>query len=167
VLYVDEFIFYEYFRMMNIQYREATVTDILGIAIIRADEWGGVDYWTDRITGYIDFTHHPQQALAVRIIYVAVADAQVIGFIAGHLTQRHNCKGELQWINVVDEYRGTGVASALLKLLAQWFIDQNAVKVCVNADAENPTAHRFYRRYGAIPLNPHWLVWKDISIALK
>lgn len=159
--------FISIFIVMNIQYREATAADITGIAIIRADEWGGVDYWTDRVTGYIDLTHHPQQALNVRVIYVAVDGGQVIGFIAGHLTQRHHCKGELQWINVMDEYRGTGIASALLKLLAKWFMEQNALKVCVNADEENPTAHRFYRRYGATSLKPHWLVWKDISVALK
>jgi predicted GNAT family acetyltransferase len=141
---------------MNIQYRAATDLDI-----------PGVDFWPDRVTGYLNLTHHPQKALATRIIYVATDGEQVIGFIAGHLTQRYNCDGELQWINVVDEHRGTGVASSLLKLLAQWFIDQKARKVCVNADAENPTAHRFYRRYGATVLNPHWLVWKDIGVALK
>ena len=137
------------------------------IAKIRADEWGGIDFWTSRITAYLELNHHPQQALDPRIIYVAVDGKQVIGFVAGHLTRRLNCDGELQWINVIDEYRSTGVASSLLKVMAQWFIGQKAPKVCVNADAENATAHRFYQRYGAKVISPHWLMWTNISVVLK
>jgi hypothetical protein len=90
-----------YIGVMNSQYRIATPADIEHIAAIRADEWGGVDFWTSRVTGYLELTHYPQQALDPRIIYVAVDGKKVIGFVAGHLTTRHNCNGELQWINVI------------------------------------------------------------------
>ncbi|MGH7752666.1 MAG: GNAT family N-acetyltransferase [Gemmatimonadales bacterium] len=34
-----------------------------------------------------------------------------IGYVAGHLTRRFDCEGELQWIYVVPDRRRSGVAS--------------------------------------------------------
>jgi hypothetical protein len=34
--------------------------------------------------------------------------------------------------------------------------------VCVDVEPENRVARAFYSRHGAVPLNPHWLVWDDI-----
>jgi hypothetical protein len=68
---------------------------------IRATEWGAEEYWVNRITGYLDGTHNPQKALPQRVIYVAIQEESVVGFIAGHLTERFHCDGELEWINVV------------------------------------------------------------------
>jgi hypothetical protein len=39
-----------------------------------------------------------------------------------------------------------------------------ASRVCVDVDAANTTARRFYMRHGAEKLNEHWLVWNDISV---
>src|SRR5207249_1752092 len=88
---------------------------------------------------------------------------RLVGFIAGHLTRRFGCDGELQWINVIPERRGSGVADELLRRLAGWFAQQNASRICVDVDPDNPTERKFYMRHGAQPLNPHWLVWNDIS----
>jgi RimJ/RimL family protein N-acetyltransferase len=55
------------------------------------------------------------------------------------------------------------VAAELLRVLAFWFADENAKRVCVDADPENPGARAFYRKHGAQDLNPHWLVWPDIT----
>ena len=101
-----------------------------------------------------------------RIIYVAVEDNTLVGFIAGHLTRRYGCDGELQWINVAPASRGSGVASKLLELLAEWFAEQNAFSICVNVDPANTIARRFYARHGAENFNEHWLVWNNINIAL-
>jgi hypothetical protein len=48
----------------------------------------------------------------------------------------------------------------------QW-TPTHAAKVCVDVDPANTTARRFYTRHGAVPLNPHWLVWNDITLALR
>jgi len=82
--------------------------------------------------------------------------------VAGHLTRRHGCDGELQWINVIPERRGSGIASELLRLLAGWFVEQKAFRICVNVDPSNAVARAFYIRHGAEKLNDHWLVWNDI-----
>jgi hypothetical protein len=60
-----------------------------------AEQWGvGTEYfWAERISGYIRGDVNPQQSLATRIIYVAIKDEEVVGFIAGHLTRRIACDG--------------------------------------------------------------------------
>ena len=148
------------------EYREARDDDIDQLALIRAQGWGAEQYWRDRIRGYASGALNPHQALAPRVIYVAVEDSRIIGFIAGHLTRRFDCDGELEWLNVVSEKRGAGVAGKLLLLLAEWFGNSNAKRICVDADPENPTARAFYRKHGAEDLNPHWLVWPDITSLL-
>jgi predicted N-acetyltransferase YhbS len=141
---------------MNIQYREATPGDIAELAKIRAAEWQSEEYWIRRISGYLNCELHPQYALLPRIIYLATDADKIVGFIAGHLTRRFQCEGELQWINVIRNYRGMRIAEGLVKQLANWFIQQKAFKICV--DGSGP----FYSRLGAKELNEHWMMWDDI-----
>ncbi len=152
--------------MLTVQYRKTEDADIAGMARIRAEEWGSQDHWVARISGYLECKVHPQQALMPRVSYVAVEQGLVIGFIAGHLTRRYGCDSELEWINVSRARRREGIASKLLLLLAEWFSEQRASKVCVNVYPSNTAATRFYARHGAGRLNEHWLVWQDISSVL-
>jgi ribosomal protein S18 acetylase RimI-like enzyme len=107
---------------------------------------------------------NPQLALAPRVVLVAAQDGRIVGFIAGHLTRRYECDGEVEWINVIGEERRTGVAAELLHLLASWFAGRQAKRICVDVDPENAPARGFYRKHGAKDLNPHWLVWPDITL---
>jgi GNAT superfamily N-acetyltransferase len=135
--------------------------------MIRARFWGTEEYWRDRITGYLQGTQQPQHALPERVILLATIDAQPAGLVAGHLTQRFDCNGELQWIDVVPEHRRLGIASALLRKQAEWFFAQNVSRVCVDVQPDNSIARSFYARHGAVPLNPHWMVWNDIGAVLN
>ena len=101
-----------------------------------------------------------------RVIYVAWEGDSLVGMIAGHLTRRYSCDGELEWINVIPERRGSGIALELLRRLAAWFAEQKASRVCVDVDPANTTARRFYMRHGTKNLNEHWLVWNDIKVVL-
>ena len=80
----------------NIIYRIATPADIPAMAKIRAAESGTEDGWLTRITAYMTCEAHPQKALKPRVLYVAENDGEVVGFVAGHLTRRLDCEGELQ-----------------------------------------------------------------------
>jgi GNAT superfamily N-acetyltransferase len=140
--------------MVRVLYRRSEKTDIRDMARIRALEWGDLEYWQKRIVQYLYGELNPRGALVSRIAYVAVEEHAVIGLVAGHLTRRYSCDGELQWINVVPERRGTGVASGLLRLLAGWFADQGALKICVDVEPSNTAARAFYLRYGAETLKP-------------
>jgi GNAT superfamily N-acetyltransferase len=101
-----------------------------------------------------------------RAMYVALERDSPLGFIAGHLTRRYACQGELEWMNVIPPSRGCGIASELLRRLAAWFSGQKASRICVDVDPANTIARRFYPRHGAQKLNGHWLVWNDISVVL-
>jgi GNAT superfamily N-acetyltransferase len=144
--------------METVQYRKAGLADIPRlIELPRAGEAGG----DHRMAQYLAGEHHPQQALPPRVLWMASAGEAPIGYTAGHLTRRFGCDGELQWIYVVAEHRRSGVASALLRLLAAWFVEQGARRVCV--DVGDDEARPFYRRHGAVELNRHWMVWEDIG----
>jgi GNAT superfamily N-acetyltransferase len=149
------------------RYREADKRDVRQMAQLRAASWGTEDYWEGRIAQYMDGANNPREALASRVLYVVVDDESLAGLIAGHVTQRHGCQGELEWIDVVQSHRGTGVASGLLRQLATWFVGQGALKVCVDVEPENARARRFYTRHGARPLKPHWMVWDDVGVVCR
>ena len=139
------------------------------MARIRAAEWGTEDGWHDRIDGYLNGSVSPRQSLPPRIAYVAIdgITGEVVGLVAGHLTKRYSCGGELQWMNVVCERRGSGIADNLLRCMAKWFATKQAMRICVDVQPSNAAARSFYFRNGASELNPHWLVWEDISLLLE
>src|SRR5580700_705878 len=93
------------------RYRITRQPDVPAMARIRAADPQTEEAWTARISAYLAGEHHPQHALLPRVSYVALDDDAVVGYIAGHLSRRYGCAGELQWINVVPEQRGTGVTS--------------------------------------------------------
>lgn len=145
-------------------YREAKLNDNVGIAkLLSTPETE--DFWINRVTRYFNKEHHPQQALLPRVIFIANDGQTLVGVIAGHLTKRFGCQGELQWINVTDQYRRKRIASELLIRLAKWFVSQNALSICVDVGSE--VGRSFYLKHGAQQLNEHWMIWKDIRVVLE
>jgi GNAT superfamily N-acetyltransferase len=137
------------------------------MAAIRALEWNTEAFWQDRIRRYLDGTHSPQQALSARTAFVAADGGQLLGFVAGHQTRRLGCDGELQWINVIAESRGEGIARKLMERIGLWFAEQNMRRICVNVDPKNATARKLYAACGAQPLNEQWMLWEDSKIMCK
>jgi ribosomal protein S18 acetylase RimI-like enzyme len=146
--------------------RLARRTDIPAMAEIRAADWGTEEYWRERILQYLTHQLHPREALRPRVSFVAVDQDRVVGLIAGHLTRRFGCDGELEWISVRPQYRRRGVAAMLIGRLAAWFVRHKALQVCVDVEPSNEAARSFYARHGAEDLKPHWMVWKDIRRAI-
>ena len=147
-------------------YRQAQLSDIPAMAEVRAADWGTEEYWRERILQYLTGKLHPKEALHPRVSFVALEDERVMGLIAGHLTRRFGCHGELEWISVRAECRGRGIAAELLRRLSEWFIANSARFVCVDVEPSNLVARRFYARHGAEDLKPHWMVWKDIGVVI-
>ena len=150
--------------MPAVHYRPAHPSDMPAMVRIRTEGGRERGASEDRMARYLAGEHHPQHALPPRIIYVALQGDSLVGYIAGHLTRRYACDGELQWIYVLPECRGSGVAPELLRRLAAWFAEQKAERICVDVDPANTIARRFYTRHGAVELNKHWLVWDDIKV---
>lgn len=150
--------------MSSVIVRQATAHDVAAMARLReASAWsGGASEATMR--RYLAGEHHPQQALAPRVAFVAESAGALVGYVAGHLTERFRCAAELQWLLVHPVHRGGDVAARLVRALARWFEVHGAARVCVNVAAENERARRFYRRMGAIDLSQHWMEWRDIAV---
>ena len=100
-------------------------------------------------------------------MYVALEQDQIVGYIAGHLSIRFDCGGELQYLYVARNQRRRGAASALLRALANWFVEQGARRICVDVGPENRPARSFYRQHGAVDLNRGWMVWEDIGLSAQ
>src|SRR5690242_10762779 len=98
-----------------IQFRQATSADVPAMALCRRNDPTDGGASDPRIAAYLDGQHHPQQASLPRAGYLALKDSAVVGYIAGHLTTRHGCSGELQYLFVAPAYRRQGVATALLR----------------------------------------------------
>lgn len=143
---------------------EVSAPDIPALAALRAaHEEGGAS--ADRMLRYLAGEHHPQFALRPRAIWAADINAAPVAFIAGHLSQRLGCDGEVQWLYVSAPHRRTGIASALLRVLAAWFVAVDAHRICVNASAIE--ARQFYARLGATAIDSHWIVWEDVRVVLS
>jgi GNAT superfamily N-acetyltransferase len=149
-----------------ISYRQADSSDALAMAECRLSDPGG-GRPDERMAAYFEGRHHPQKALAPRIGFVAVADGAIVGYIAGHLTDRFHVEGELQYLFVLSRYRRQGVARELVRRLAAWFLQQKAARVCVNVDDDSPSARPFYLTLGATDFRSHWMVWKNIASVLS
>jgi GNAT superfamily N-acetyltransferase len=141
-------------------FRKATGTDLQSLACLRAKDSHEISFWEERISLYLQGIHNPQHSLAERIIYVAELDKIIVGLVAGQLTTRYGCHGELQWLDVAPDHRRKKIASKLVKVIAGWFNEQQAYKICV--DPGNEAARLFYAANGAINLNAHWMYWVDI-----
>lgn len=147
-------------------YREAQQSAIAEMAEIRAADWGTEEYWRERILQYMAGKLHPRDALPARVSFICVEHERIVGLVAGHLTRRFGCDGELEWISVRPEYRHRGIASQLLRCLAEWFLAQNATSVCVDVEPSNHAARHFYACNGAENLKPHWMIWKNIGVVV-
>lgn len=148
-------------------YRPATLRDVSAMAQLRPEHWGNAPDWEHTIASYLSGEHHPRHALFTRVVIVAEREDNVVGFIAGHLSRRYQCQGELQWLNVsaTEEHRYE-IATELLRQLGDWFVQNGASRICVDARPRNEAAKNFYRGLGAELVNAHWMVFPDITLAL-
>jgi ribosomal protein S18 acetylase RimI-like enzyme len=99
-------------------------------------------------------------------MFVFMEEDCAIGYIGGHLTRRYDCHGELQYLYVVPRHRRSGIASRMLALLATWFSERDASRICVDVEPDNVTARSFYARQGAVELSAYWMVWPDVTVVL-
>lgn len=159
-----------------IEYREADFTDADFIAHVEYDskvesglaspEECSVHFFRERWDSYLRGLRHPQFAEEPRVVFTAIVEGKVVGFIAGHFSRRYETQGELQSIHILKEFQSQGIGSELLRRLAEWFVTRHRQMICVGIDPENPY-QRFYQKHHARRLNEHWFIWDDIETVLK
>lgn len=152
-------------RFMHVEFRTALLSDVAGIVRMFAtgEREGVAD--ARRLSEYMTGQHNPQLALPRRSVLCATLGQSPVGYVAGHLSRRFDCEGELQWIYVVASARRQRIGGALVCLLAEWFAAQRVARVCVNVDPNNGSACGFFSAHGARRRDEHWFVWDDISQA--
>ena len=124
--------------------RPAEDRDVPTMAAIRAAEWETQEYWERRIGNYLAGNLGAQHALPGHAVFVA----------------------ELDGIDVVQAHRRHGIAGQMVVTLAAWFIEQQALRVCIDVQPKNLIARGLYAKFGARPLNPHWMFWEDIHVVV-
>jgi GNAT superfamily N-acetyltransferase len=152
--------------MSDVIIHRATEADVPAMAELRERSgWpgGASATW---MAHYLKGEHHPREALALRIAFVAADGQDVVGYIFGHLTRRLDCQGELQWFLVDPAARGGPTATQLWSHLRDWFLAQGACRICVNVEVSNLPACRFYARMGAAELGSQWMIWSDLATQL-
>ena len=150
----------------------ATITDIEELTKVEIEsklqsfdnnETVAIDYdtrlyrWNTYFNG-----QSPASAKHERVVFKAVIDDDIIGYIAGHLTSRYEQDAEIQSFYIFKQQQRKGVGSKLLESFLNWLITQNAKSLCVGIAPENPY-QAFYLKYGGQYLNPHWICWDDVN----
>jgi len=105
----------------------------------------------------------PQTSKPERLVLKAEVDEKMVGYIAGHLTNRFEKDAEIQSFYVLKPYQRQGIGRQLFFKFVEWMQQQHAQSLCVGIAEDNPY-QAFYLKQGADYLNPHWLYWDDISI---
>lgn len=105
----------------------------------------------------------PVSAKPERVMFKAIDQHKIIGYVAVQLTTRYEKDAEIQSFYVLKDYQRTGIGTTLLKHVLDWMINFDARSLCVGIAPENPY-QQFYLKYGGMFLNPHWIVWDDIGI---
>ncbi|WP_184543586.1 GNAT family N-acetyltransferase [Mucilaginibacter sp. FT3.2] len=105
----------------------------------------------------------PVSAKPGRAMFKMVDNNQIIGYLAIQLTSRYNKDAEIQSFYLLKPYQRSGIGTLLLKQALNWATTLNAQSLCVGIAPENPYK-AFYLKHGAAFINPHWLVWNDVSL---
>jgi GNAT superfamily N-acetyltransferase len=108
----------------------------------------------------------PESSKPQRIILKAVTDGTIIGYIAGHLTNRYGLDAEIQSFYILKEYQRNDTGKQLLKKFVEWLLTQPAKSLCVGIKPENKF-QAFYLKYGGKHLNEHWIYWDDMEELVK
>ncbi|QEM05627.1 GNAT family N-acetyltransferase [Mucilaginibacter rubeus] len=104
----------------------------------------------------------PATSKPQRVLFKAVADNSIIGYIAVHLTTRYEKDAEIQSFYVLKEYQRKGIGTGLLLNAVNWLETQHTKSLCVGI-AKNTPYRAFYIKYGGGHLNEHWICWEDVA----
>jgi GNAT superfamily N-acetyltransferase len=113
--------------------------------------------WRTYFMGESPTTSKPE-----RVVLKAMIDADVVGYLAGHLTTRFGMDAEIQSFYVLRSYQRRGIGRALLRRLIEWLAMNDVQSLCVGIAQTNPY-QAFYGKYGAVYRNAHWMMWSDLD----
>lgn len=117
----------------------------------------------DRWAGYMTGESSPQHARPERVVFKACLRDEIVGFIAGHLTTRHERDAEIQACHVRAEYQHLGVDERLLLRFLTWARQREARSLCAEV-APDSRYRELFGRYQGRDLGRHWICWDDAGL---
>ena len=86
-------------------------------------------------------------------VFVACVDDNIIGFLNGCIDEKDSNRSaprfsEMDYLFVLDEYRGNGIGTKLYRAFLNWCQSKNIKRLRVTASAGNSGAINFYRKNG-------------------
>jgi GNAT superfamily N-acetyltransferase len=105
----------------------------------------------------------PASAKPERVVYKALLDGEIIGYVAGHLTTRYDKDAEIQALYLLKEQQRKGFGTKMLAHLLDWFKQHSVKSICVGIDKDNPY-QQFYLKHGGTHINEHWIGWDDMTL---
>lgn len=156
--------------------RRATVRDAAAIAAVRVDSWRAT-YRGMIPDTYLDGMRvEDSTALWTRIlsapannttaVFVAEADAEVVGFAAGMLLSedKFGLNAELTAIYLKPAAQRAGLGRRLVALVADAYREQGASGLLVWVIAGNQAARKFYEQLGAELLVEQPFTWDGLDL---
>lgn len=120
-----------------------------------------VPFWVNRWRRYLGEGSPAQMSRGDGFAFLVERAGHAVGFAAYHHTRRHETDVELQAIYLLPVAQGQGLGTALLNTIGGLAYADGSRSMCVGYDSRNPYK-RFYLKHGAMEINPHWAVWRDI-----
>jgi GNAT superfamily N-acetyltransferase len=114
----------------------------------------------ERWMHYINRTRSPNLALDPRIVILACAEQDVVGYIACHQTTKWSVDAELQSLYLLKPYQGRGIGTALFSLSVAWLEKSGLRSLGVGIHPNSPY-NRFYEKLGGVQRDAHTYTWTD------
>jgi GNAT superfamily N-acetyltransferase len=160
---------------LPLEIRTATVKDVAAIVTILISSKQNslpelvdqhdlnVGFWSERWRAYLTAGSRAQMARGDGFALIAEDGGVPVAFAAYHHTRRHGADAELESLYVLKEAQRKGIGSALIRAVASRLVAEGDHSMCVGYDPRNPYK-RFYLKHGALEINPHWAMWRNLAI---
>jgi ribosomal protein S18 acetylase RimI-like enzyme len=148
--------------MNNISIRKATIGDLSDIQHLRKllfelersefdsalnIEWSYEDAGKQTLTDQIEKGNN--------LALIAESNSKIVGFLTGSTWSEatmkdHQLIGQLENIFVMDDFRGQGIGSELIKKFVGWAKNKGAVRLIIVASHLNKKAIGLYKKMGFV-----------------
>ena len=127
---------------MNVTYRRAVPADISAIEQLFAEMLASVG---DEETGGYENGYLDKFFGGGDVIYVAVSDGDVVGYISVELYPDFVYLDDL---SVTERFRGKGIGTKLIKFAERYAADSNVSMTSLHVERSNTAARYLYQRLG-------------------
>ena len=105
-------------------------------------------YFIPPLEKKVNIREYSKKIFERSVTFEAWADRSLIGLIAAYLNDKENHTGFITNVSIVKDYKGKGIASALIKMCFQHSKNTGIDAICLEVSPENKAAISFYKKTG-------------------